>query len=218
MAERRPVNVACPQCSKESTFSLWRNVDSMRDPMLKQQIIEGTLFDFKCPYCEYSTALLYDLLFIMSDRGVMLHFISDEARAAKAPAMIEAEEAGLPEGDPQMLKQYIHRIVPDILTLREKALIFEADLDDRVIELMKVIYVGQFEAEKKLEVKHIFFDVNKEGKPQFELYGESALLAIAVFDKGLYTSLQHSPKRKLKPIRNERNYFVNKEWAVRSSK
>ena len=131
------------------------------------------------------------------------------------PAMIEAQEASLPREAQESAKKYIHRIVPDILSLREKAIIFEHDLDDRVIELMKVVYCGQFEEQKGITVQHIFFSANGDNW-QFELFGESELLAIAPFDKNLYTSLQHAPKRKLKPIRNDRRYFVDREWAVKS--
>lgn len=215
MANSRSVNVACPNCSKESTFIIWQNVSSIEDPMLKKQILDGTLFDFKCPYCEYSVALHYDLLFNMADRGVMLHLINDEEQAKNVPAMIEAQEASLPREAQESAKKYIHRIVPDILSLREKAIIFENDLDDRVIELMKVVYCGQFEEQKGITVQHIFFSANGDNW-QFELFGESELLAIAPFDKNLYTSLQHAPKRKLKPIRNDRRYFVDREWAVKS--
>ena len=187
----------------------------LRIRMLKQQIIDGTLCDFKCPYCEYGVAMSYDLLFNMSDHGVMLHMICDEKQALNVPAMIEAQEASLPRDAQESAKKYIHRIVPDILSLREKAIIFEHDLDDRVIELMKVVYCGQFEEQKGITVQHIFFSANGDNW-QFELFGESELLAIAPFDKNLYTSLQHAPKRKLKPIRNDRRYFVDREWAVKS--
>ena len=53
MANRKPVNVACPNCSKQSTFTMWQNVDSMQDPMLKQQILVGTIFDFKFLLTEF---------------------------------------------------------------------------------------------------------------------------------------------------------------------
>lgn len=218
MATRRPVNVKCPQCGKESTFSMWQNVDSLEDPMLKQQIIDGVLFDFKCPYCDYSVALHYDLLFNMPDHGVMLHMIADHEQAVKVPAAIEEQEKLLPAEARENAKLYIHRIVPDAITLREKTLIFELDLDDRVIELMKVLYAAQYVTQKGVEPEHIFFSINNKQEKQFELYSESELLAIAVFDEDLYKTLQHSPQRKLKPIRNDRCYFVDREWALNSAK
>lgn len=218
MATRRPVNVKCPQCGKESTFSMWQNVDSLEDPMLKQQIIDGVLFDFKCPYCDYSVSLHYDLLFNMPDHGVMLQMIVNPEQAAKGPEAIEAQERLLPAEAQQYAKQYIHRIVPDPITLREKILIFELDMDDRVIELMKILYAAQYVTQKGVEPEHIFFSINNKQEKQFELYGESELLAIAVFDEDLYKNLQHSPQRKLKPIRKDRCYFVDREWAINSTK
>lgn len=218
MAIRKPVNVKCPQCGKESTFSMWQNVDSLEDPMLKQQIIDGVLFDFKCPYCDYSVSLHYDLLFNMPDHGVMLQMIVNPEQAAKGPEAIEAQERLLPAEAQQYAKQYIHRIVPDPITLREKILIFELDMDDRVIELMKILYAAQYVTQKGVEPEHIFFSINNKQEKQFELYGESELLAIAVFDEDLYKNLQHSPQRKLKPIRKDRCYFVDREWAINSTK
>lgn len=218
MAIRKPVNVKCPQCGKESTFSMWQNVDSLEDPMLKQQIVDGVLFDFKCPYCDYSVSLHYDLLFNMPDHGVMLQMIVNPEQAAKGPEAIEAQERLLPAEAQQYAKQYIHRIVPDPITLREKIIIFELDMDDRVIELMKILYAAQYVTQKGVEPEHIFFSINNKQEKQFELYGESELLAIAVFDEDLYKNLQHSPQRKLKPIRKDRCYFVDREWAINSTK
>jgi len=218
MANRKPVNVSCPKCSKESTFSLWQNINSMEDPMLKQQIIDGSLFDFKCPYCEYSVALHYDILFNMPEHGVMLHMITDPENAAKVPATIEEHESMLPTEAQKNAKLYIHRVVPDLITLREKTLIFEEKLDDRVLELMKVIYAAQLKEQKGVDAENIFFDLNPKKERIFELYGENELIAVAPVDMNLYKSIQHSPQRKLKPIRNDRQYFVDKAWAVNSVK
>ena len=217
MATRKPVNVKCPQCDKESTFSVWMNIDSMEDPMLKQQILDGTLFDFKCPYCEYSVALHYDVLFNMPDHGTMLHMIANPDQASQVPIMIEEQEKMLSGQELQNAKLYIHRVVNNIYQLREKAMIFENDLDDRVIELMKIIYSGQFHEQRGVEPEYIFFGVNAQLEKNFEFYdAEGALLAIAPVDMNLYKSIQHSPQRKLKPIRTDRLYFVNKEWALNS--
>lgn len=113
---------------------------------------------------------------------------------------------------------YIHRVVPDAITLREKTLIFEADLDDRVIEIMKVLYVGQYVEQKGEEPNSIYFSINDKQEKVFELYSETSLLAIATFDEGLYKNILHSPQRKLKPIRNDRRYFVDRNWALESTK
>ena len=218
MATRRPVNVSCPQCSKQSTFSMWQNINSLEDPMLKQQILDGTLFDFKCPYCDYSVALHYDILFNMPEHGVMLHMIAEPENAAKVPEAIETHESMLPMEAQKNAKLYIHRVVPDLITLREKTLIFQEELDDRVLELMKVIYNAQLKEQKGVEAEHIFFSVNGNKEKVFELYGESKLIAIAPVDMNLYKSILHSSERKLKPIRNDRQYFVNQEWAINSAK
>lgn len=216
MATRRMVNVNCPHCSKESSFTMWQNIDSVEDPMLKQQIIDGTILDFKCPYCDYSVALHYDLLVNLRDDGVMLHMIANPEDAAKLPGLIEEQEKMLPVEAQAAARLYVQRIVPDLATLREKILIFDADLDDRVIELMKVVYSGQFAAQRGFEPAHVFFDVNEKGERVFELYSDDDILATAPVDKDLYNSLQHAPKRKLKAIRKDRVYFVNKEWALKS--
>ncbi len=218
MAIRRPVNVQCPQCAKESTFTMWQNIDSLEDPALKQQILDGTLFDFKCPYCDYAASLHYDVLFNIPDHGTMLHLINDPEQALKLPETIEAQEELLPEDAKRNAKLYIQRIVPDLITLREKTLIFINDLDDRVIEIMKVLYSGQFVQQKGVEPQHIFFSINDKGERQFEFYGESELLAIAAFDQSLYKTVLHAPKPKLKPIRNDKTYFINKEWALNFTK
>lgn len=218
MAIRRPVNIKCPQCEKESTFSMWQNINSLEDPMLKQQILDGTLFDFKCPYCEYNVAMYYDITFNMPEHGVMLHMIADPEHAKKVPAAIEEHENMLPLEAQKNAKAYIHRVVPDLITLREKTLIFEAQLDDRVLELMKVIYNAQLKEQKGVEAEHIFFAINNQNGQVFEFYGESELIAIAPLDMNLYKTLLHAPQKKLKPIRNDRQYFVDQDWAINSAK
>ena len=108
-----------------------------------------------------------------------------------------------------MIPGYRKRIVTNQNALREKAIIFENELDDRVVELIKLLYL--------LDVQDKFPEVNiegyflvLEGKYIIEFIGEKFLKAEIPPD--LYKSIENNFAERL-AAEEENQFMIDVKWA-----
>jgi predicted RNA-binding Zn-ribbon protein involved in translation (DUF1610 family) len=124
--------ISCPQCGAAVKTELWPGVDAARNPELKARVLNETMFDWGCPECGYAARFLYPFLYHDPERNFMVYL---------SPNGGCCEEAGLETEFPQ-LHGVAKRLVTTPEALKEKVLIFEAGLDDRAVELVKLALSG----------------------------------------------------------------------------
>ncbi len=125
--------VVCPVCEHEQTITICPSVNVTTDPEMREKVLSGELFEFTCDKCGFAGYAGYP--FVYEDKetnGGFLIYLEPDC---------EDREVGI-EGD--IADQVIYherpmRLVPDMNSLKDKIFIFEAGLDDRVIELFKAL-------------------------------------------------------------------------------
>lgn len=146
------VNVPCPQCDAIFPFDAWTLVNTKENPEAVAKIIDGTLFEFRCPKCGYEAHLAQPCLFVDPDKCICIYSVIDEGMAQQAEAMF---------ADPDSLVAAYSkcRIVRGRKELAERVLCFDNCLDDRAIELLKfgirgsVRMQGLSEANEDIQVR-----------------------------------------------------------------
>ena len=118
------MNVTCGHCGNSSQVDVYPSVNVGEEPELKARVISGELFVHECPHCGSRELLRYDMLYHDPEERLLL-CLSDK---------------GIRIDD---MRDYTGRIVPDAGTLIEKIKIFDAGLDDVVMELCKLITVQE---------------------------------------------------------------------------
>ena len=104
------------------------------------------------------------------------------------------------------------RIVHGLPNLWEKIQIHEAGLDDRIVELQKyLVFAGFHQQMPDQPIKHILYQVAKEGKAQFLLGDDHELVATVAFDQGQYDLTKDSFAQEL--ARYGGGFFINQQWA-----
>ena len=146
-------HVRCPDCNTESPFTLYRSLNVTLNPAEKQTLLAGQLFRFKCPNCGAATQVLYPMLYHDMQRKLMIWMIPDDGSGASPPA--EPVGPGLPKGG--AMEGYRTRSVNSANELLEKVLIFDAELDDLTLEMLKIIIAFQAEAAGEPKDAKIFF-------------------------------------------------------------
>lgn len=146
----------CPGCGKELEFSLWHSIDTQTENA-REDVISGKLFDVCCPDCGYKARVQYPMLFSDLEHNSWIWFCPED-RAEETMPVIEAAKA-----------QGVRcRLVYSQEALSEKAAIFSLDMDDRIVELMKLAASAQVnEALPECELGPVVFALNDEGKPCF---------------------------------------------------
>ena len=123
--------VHCCRCGARNTVAVHDNINVREELELKSQVLDGSAFMWECPHCGARNLVRSQTLYHDPDEKLMvwLTFGSEELEERVRDAYAGVEE----------LKGYTARFVDDAGSLIEKVKIFDAGLDDVVIEMTKYV-------------------------------------------------------------------------------
>ena len=122
--------VICPGCGARVAARMWTGINAEVNPNLRAQVLDETLFDWKCPQCGHEATLAYPCLYHDKGRRFMVYVLPQEPDEQKA--------AGIAAQFPQ-LRGVRKRVTGSLASLKEKILLFEDGLDDRAVEFVKLL-------------------------------------------------------------------------------
>lgn len=131
MPEKKVVKaVVCPMCGELSKAIAYTSVNVTVNPELREQVLDGSLFAWKCPSCGYSARLTYPVLYNDMKNRFMVYLIPKIDRFQLCDKELEDKYSNL--------RNISKRVVSDFNSFKEKIFIFESRLDDMAVELTKV--------------------------------------------------------------------------------
>ena len=132
----KSIDIKCPECGAVGSFEIWNSIDLEENPPLEEKARSGSLFRYACPECGIITKVAYPTLIHDSAHKRMLYLATDremfESIVRQYAYGGSSAAGGLLEGD------YMVRAVRTVPELSELMRIIHAQLDDRVIALMKL--------------------------------------------------------------------------------
>lgn len=143
MSRQQEVDITCPGCGFAGRFVIWDSVNNVLSPEAAQKLIDGSLFLYECPNCGEKNQVFYACLYHDMEHRAMVQLVSDTEESVKKA--FETYEKLMGDGIVKEINSdsgYKHRLVTDINSLREKASILRDELDDRAVELMKLIVLA----------------------------------------------------------------------------
>lgn len=140
--------LACPKCGQKKLIKKYKVINGSEKPGMKKHILNNEIFFFHCDNCRLAAPLTYPSLYLDSKKK-LAYLLSPELEEDSKQLIREI-------GD---LTGFKKRYVDNINDLKEKIMIAENRLDDRVIELVKIEYLRQLEKEMKDDtLMNILFD------------------------------------------------------------
>jgi len=135
--------VACPQCKTSIAARLARGIHASRAPEVRGQILDRTFHQVKCHACGHVFTAGRAFVYTDSDRK---HWVSvappnERVRWPEYEAATDALFDRAMTGSPltHVIREgYTLRVVFGLEELREKLVIWSANLDDAVVECLKV--------------------------------------------------------------------------------
>lgn len=132
MTQQKNMIVNCPGCFEDSSFKIYPSIDAKENPQLKEQIFNREIFKFSCPNCGEEILVAYNCTYTDPDNKYIVALLS------------EGEECE----DSIRVQGHTLRIVRSINEFVEKIALVEDNIDDKVIELYKIMLEDQFEDER----------------------------------------------------------------------
>ena len=151
--------VTCSRCGAKHSVSVPQSVNAVTQPDLKEKVRSGALFTWSCPHCGAANLLKVPFLY---------HDPSEHLMIVLTEAPVSAE--GVPEG-------YTGRQVRSVGELIEKVKIFDAGLDDIILEMCK--FVTCQELRKDVPLKFVGLD-GADGEMTFTYPEKGQMEMIAV--------------------------------------
>ncbi len=128
MSSSREDTVVCPGCAKPGQLRLTTSLDVTAEPSKKEQLLRGRLSTFTCAHCGREARIVHPLLYKDTAQGLVVQL--DPEGTLDVTSLV----ARLGEPRPR-----VSRLVRDGNALIEKVRIHDASLDDRVVEVMKLL-------------------------------------------------------------------------------
>lgn len=129
-AQAHPI---CNNCGRQHELEVLSAVNVAEVPSLKAKVISGELFKWECPQCGTVNLIKYPFLY---------HDPAESLIIVLTDAQVSADS--LPEG-------YTGRLVRSVGELVEKVKIFDAGLDDVVVELCKYVTLRELGSQVPLK-------------------------------------------------------------------
>lgn len=142
-------NGVCSKCGQTTEITVYKSINTADNPELKEKVKNGSLFLWECPHCGTVNLARYETLYHDPQKKLMLWLVPD--------GKISETQMQAITNHTKAMGGYTLRLVRDMGELMEKVLIFDAGLDDAVIELCKWVTKREMTSnagkETKLEEK-----------------------------------------------------------------
>jgi len=180
------VEIACPWCKTSQSVEIWDSVNVTLSPDFKGLLVKGELNVLRCDKCGIRTEIPNYLLYHDIDKQVMIWLMYP-----REDGSIPVELAPTEDLFGQFPKEYRFRIVRSRRELIEKILIFDDELDDRIIEVLK-LHVASKSSSENIEIgEGLYYNGIEQNKIVFVLLckeGNSMTCSIPMDDGYLHDS------------------------------
>lgn len=206
MSRKSTETLNCPKCGHANDFIIWHSLNGDLNPEAKQQLFEDSLFHFDCRNCGEKITVDYGMLYHDMTHRVMIYYVDENSVAQAQQTMSDgAKMMGMEEHG------YRYRIVTNRNSLREKARIFDHNLDDRMVEIIKLVYYAkacdQFPDET---ITDVYFWVD-DGKYILEFICDKPLIAEIADSE--YNSIKEDFIERLEGA-DDKETIIDMQWAL----
>ena len=199
--------IECPGCGKKSDVTVWQSLNGNLNSEAKEKLLNGNLFTFICPDCGYRAELDYQILYHDMKNHAMIYYVAEE-NVEECISMFNTS-FGM-ESAENINQSYVKRIVTSKNSLREKAIIFDCGLDDRVIELIKIFYLSKVkDILPGLTFNEVYFMPANDGY-QLHLLGEET--RIISFTREFYDGIL---KDFGKLFESDNSLIIDSNWVFK---
>ena len=199
MEKREKVKFTCPHCKNEREREVLSHINADEQPEMRQKVRDLSCFEWRCPICG-KVSLIVDPCLYHDMSGQFMVWLSLDEKLPEADGF-----------DP--LSGYTLRWVDSPNSFREKIAILELGLDDRAVEIMKLLLMMQLQ--RTMEVVEVLFHSFDEqtGAFQFVLVLSDGAEQYVSMGAETYTKVEQDVSERLfTPAR--RFVRIDMDWAV----
>ncbi len=202
MAEKR---FECPNCGEPGAVKIDAIIRVSQNPGARDRVLCGAYFEWTCPKCDRQFLLDDVFLYYDDTRQFMIYYVPGyKETALPVPTLIRTK-------DGFDYKNSTLRVTTRFLDLAEKIRIFEAGLDDRLVEAVK-LYCGINIAKAGQPADDILFEEKDDDDTLFfSVYRSGECMGLPVPIEG-YLRVQSDLAPLLDPPPKDAFILVDQRW------
>lgn len=217
MSDTTPATLSCPRCDKALDFKTHEFIEFGLDADLKEKILKGTLFSAQCPDCGARFLAPFPVLVHVPAMNAMVQY-SPLADGEKVEEKAQALTAAIAE-QADLFAEFMPGIskkmdLPVRLTMTpveffEKVAVLDAGLDDRVLEIMKVLMLQELATDPDWsDVRGFVFSRAKGEETFLAIDASRRAVAQFPFDRDMFDDLA-----KELTFADNRRVLIDARWA-----
>ncbi len=188
-------NVKCPKCGQMSEITVWNSITVEDSADLKTDLLSGRVNMFHCPSCSHTALMPTPVLYHDAGKRLMISFTPCNDAVLSEQLYENVSETSRESGELEKLSGYNLRFITDYNELLEKILIFDNGLNDKAVEVIKLMILMQ--EPEKAEQRMCRFGKMENGNIEFMVHDkkENQIYTSAVPQKSydeIWTQLRES--------------------------
>lgn len=136
-------NIRCPKCRQMSDITVWNSITVEDSADLKADLLAGKVNMFCCPSCSYTALMPTPMLYHDREKRLMISFSPCDDAVLAEQLYENVCETSKESGELEKLEGYNLRFITDYNELLEKILIFDNDMNDKAVEVIKLMILMQ---------------------------------------------------------------------------
>ena len=184
MSNKKDTEIVCPNCKHHFKFPSYSIIEANKDPELTQKVANLSLFRFKCPNCGDEGELMYPFTYTDDENKILLLFVPRTSNKTDTDDFDELASDCI-----AYKKGYLFRYVNDRNSFAEKLNVFYHNLDDRVIEVYKLVNHKHWNKIHPGFINAYLMNDRKKGLC-FCLFDNKEDILIEPLDKDLYQNIK----------------------------
>lgn len=217
MSSKEVQRIRCPKCGAEHDFAIWTRINTDLDPDLDKKVRSGELFRTVCPSCGQQIDVVYPCLYHQMKNKVMIYYAPGREAMAKAAEAFEdgLEEAGEKRSFDARKEGYRNRVVGSLYDLQEKIAVFASGLDDRVVEICKVLIGSELqESQPDAAFDDLLYYRSGSGEDRLALMKEGNAFASISLPGDIYEEVKRRYQSLIDQYGDET--IIDMEWVMNS--
>ena len=197
--------LVCPECNKKFNADIYTSINVQLDEGMKNKVLNGNLFDIECSHCRSKFHIPYPVLYHDMEKKLLIQF-TEEKDLEPVKTVLENAKADA---------DYTVRIVDNERDWIEKILISDSGLDDRIMELYKLLVLSQYEDADNVNGLY-YWNIQSFEKPHYVIVldeKKSDKMHFMPFHLEVYKQVEEVFMSDIK-----QEYVVDANWAVANTK
>lgn len=200
METTRKINCICSKCGEKEEIELPQIITEEN----RRETEDLSLFKWKCPKCGHILKLLYPCMYVNEKKKILIWYIND----LKDTEQLERE---LPERFQQSTILFMKRFCHTLEEFGEKVRVLEGGLEDRTIELLKIMTFARMHISDET-IEHIYFyRRNEMNNCEFTIFTREGPSGITL-PFSMYEEINELVEREM-PVLQDRFYCIDLDWA-----